>query len=85
MLLIDEPSNFIQMDSKEEILHKFGKHLTFLRQQKNLSIRELAEASGLEYGQVQQIEEGRINLLFTTIVSLADALELPPEELLQTL
>lgn len=73
------------MDSMAESLRKFGEHLTFLRQQKSLSIAQLAEMADLEYQQLKEIEEGRINVLFTTIVSLSDALDIPPEDLLETL
>jgi len=70
------------MDRKEEALRQFGRHLAALRQQKNLSIRELADAAGLEFRQVQQIEEGKVNLLFTTLIALAKGLKVTPDQLL---
>jgi transcriptional regulator with XRE-family HTH domain len=71
------------MDRKEEALRQFGQRLAALRQQKNLSIRELADAAGLESRQVQQIEEGKVNLLFTTLLALARGLEITPDQLLE--
>lgn len=73
------------MDSREEYLRKFGDHLTFLRQQKGLSIAQLAEMADLECDQLREIEEGKINVLFTTIHCLSQALDVPPEDLLETL
>jgi transcriptional regulator with XRE-family HTH domain len=73
------------MQRREEILRQFGKQVTFLRKQKKLSIRELARAANLEWPQVQNIEAGKVNLLFTTIISLARGLDVPPEKLLSSL
>lgn len=70
------------MDKKEEIKIAFGKHLQKLRVEKQLSIRALANCSGLEYSQVQRIENGKVNLALTTIFSLAEGLDLSPQELL---
>ena len=62
---------------------RFASHLTRLRQEKGLSIRQLAATSGLEYSQVQRIEKGKVNLAFTTLVALAQGLELDLHELLE--
>lgn len=70
---------------KDVALHKFGRRLAALRCQKKLSVRELAIASGLTSRQIEQIEAGKVNLLFTTIVALARGLGVDPEELLETL
>jgi transcriptional regulator with XRE-family HTH domain len=73
------------MDSKEEIFRKFGRQLALLRNQKNLSVRELAASALLYESQVRQIEAGEVDVLFTTILSLAKALDVEPAELLQVL
>jgi len=70
---------------KDVALRKFGRRLAALRRQKRLSVRELAARSGLTGRQIEQIEAGKINLLFTTIVALARGLGVDPEELLETL
>ena len=70
---------------KDVALRKFGQRLAALRRQKRLSVRELAARSGLTGRQIEQIEAGKINLLFTTIVALARGLGVDPEELLETL
>lgn len=73
------------MDRNEKALHKFGLHLAALRQQKNLSIRELASRSGLDHRQIGRIEAGKVNILFSTILALARGLGITPEELLESL
>ena len=70
------------MTNKEKILARFAVHLTRLRREKGYSIRELAAASGLEYSQVQRIEKGKVNLAFTTLVALAQGLDMDLSSLL---
>ena len=71
------------MTSKEKILARFATHLTKLRKEKGLSIRQLAAASGLEYSQIQRIEKGKVNFAFTTLVALAQGLEVDFPTLLE--
>lgn len=71
------------MNNREKILIRFATNLTKLRQAKGLSIRQLAAASGLEYSQIQRIEKGKVNLAFTTLVALAQGLEVDVYVLLQ--
>ncbi|HTI07727.1 MAG TPA: helix-turn-helix transcriptional regulator [Puia sp.] len=73
------------MDRKEKVLQKFGKRLTLLRKEKDLTTRELAASAGLEYRQVLQIEAGKTNLLFTTIMALCKGLEVTPDKLFEAL
>ena len=61
---------------------RFAPHLTKLRQDKGLSIRQLAATSGLEYSQIQRIEKGKVNFAFTTLIALAQGLEVDLHELL---
>ena len=77
--------NFYYMDRNESALQKFGQHLAGLREQKNLSVRELASRSGLAHRQISRIEAGKVNILFTTILALARGLGITPEELLESL
>jgi len=73
------------MDRREKVLHKFGLRLAVLRKEKNLSIAELASAAGLRSQQVRRIEDGEVDLLFTTILSLARGLGINPDELLASI
>lgn len=70
------------MESKEIIKKKFADNLKELREKKSISIRELSLRSNLEYSQVQRIEKGKVNLSLTTIIALADGLEVHPKKLL---
>lgn len=69
------------MESKDVILQKFGGAILEAAKEKDLSLRKLAAASGLEYSQVQRIAKGKVNLALTTIVSLCEGLEISPSEL----
>lgn len=71
------------MNNRDKILTRFAANLTKLRQAKGLSIRQLAAASGLEYSQIQRIEKGKVNLAFTTLVALAQGLDVDVQALLQ--
>lgn len=73
------------MNDKEKILLKFGNHLKKLREEKGISIRELASSSALEYSQVQRIEKGKVNFAFSTLIALAEGLGLHVSELLSGL
>ena len=71
------------MTPKEKALSKFAAHLKKLREAQEISIRELAVRSDLEYSQVQRIEKGKVNLSLTTILALADGLNVTPDILLK--
>lgn len=71
------------MTAKENALAKFAAHLTKLRDAQGISIREMAARSDLEYSQVQRIEKGKVNTALTTLLALADGLNLSPDELLK--
>jgi transcriptional regulator with XRE-family HTH domain len=67
---------------KEKALLKFANHLNTLREEQGISIRELASRSALEYSQVQRVLKGKVNVALTTVISLADGLNISPSELL---
>jgi transcriptional regulator with XRE-family HTH domain len=62
---------------RKQILKEFGKNLKRIRKEKKIALRELAAMAEMEHSQISKIEAGTINLTLTTIVSLADALEVP--------
>lgn len=70
------------MDKKEKIKLDFANNLQRLRNEKNLSIRGLANSAGLEYSQVQRIESGKVNVALSTIFSLAEGLGVEASQLL---
>ena len=71
------------MTAKEKALSRFAANLKKLREAQGISIRELAARSDLEYSQVQRIEKGKVNIAFTTILALADGLDISPDLLLK--
>jgi transcriptional regulator with XRE-family HTH domain len=73
------------MDRSEMALRKFGRRLTELREQKELTVRDLAKRSALDARQISRIEAGKVNILFSTILALARGLGITPEELLESL
>ena len=75
----------VLMDQKDEVLKKFGRYLTALREEKKMTIQELATATGLTSHQLRRIEVGEVDILFTTVVMLSRGLDITPGELLQSL
>jgi transcriptional regulator with XRE-family HTH domain len=73
------------MERKEELLQKFGKRVTECRKKKGITVRELAEAAGLDIRQVQKVEAGKLNFHLSTVMALAAGLGVSPADLLQTL
>ncbi|TDE09566.1 helix-turn-helix domain-containing protein [Dyadobacter psychrotolerans] len=64
------------MESKVENQLKFASAVLQAAKEKNLSLRKLSAASGLEYSQVQRICKGKVNLALSTIVALSEGLEI---------
>lgn len=57
---------------------KVGERLRALRQERNLSLAELAEASDLSKGHLSSIEHGLAAITIQTILRVAKGLGLPP-------
>jgi transcriptional regulator with XRE-family HTH domain len=73
------------MDKNQEVLRKFGERISLLRRERNLSIQDLAAASGLEAANIEEIEAGKVNFLLTSFHSLAVGLAIDPEKLLESI
>lgn len=67
---------------KKEITKEFGNTLKKVRRQRKISLRNLAAMTELEHAHISRIEAGQINPTLTTIVFLANALEVSPRDLL---
>ncbi len=63
-------------------LKKFGRRLEQLRTMKDLSLRDLSYACDIDNSKISKIEKGQINITFTTIVQLAEALEVSVSDLM---
>ena len=68
----------------EKLLQLIGKHIKNLRLQKKQSLNEFAYKSLLITSATQsRIENGLVDLKFSTLIKIANALDLTPSELLE--
>lgn len=67
---------------KTEVRIEFGKRLRAKRQERGLTLEALAEKADLAISYVASVERGERNLGLENIVSLAQALNISPSELL---
>lgn len=61
---------------------QFGEHLKKLREDHNISLRELSARCELDSSKISKIENGKTNLQLSSIFELAKGLEIEPKELL---
>lgn len=71
------------MDAKKErILKQFGENIRDFRKKKGLSQDEVVlNSDHITKGTISDIENGKRNLSFTTLIDLAKGLEVHPKEL----
>jgi transcriptional regulator with XRE-family HTH domain len=69
-------------DKDKKRLQKFAAHLARLREEKGLSQRALSARCRVDFGKISKIENGKANLVVTTLIELAGGLEVHPRELL---
>ncbi len=70
------------MDRQEDALRKLGRRLRALREEKGLSIADLASLTALEHNDINSMEAGELDIPLTTIFALARALGTTPAQLL---
>jgi transcriptional regulator with XRE-family HTH domain len=71
-------------DSDKKKLKILGANIKRLREGKQLSLRELSYACNIDNSKISKIEKGGVNITFTTLIQLAEALEIHPSEILNT-
>ncbi|WP_121355731.1 helix-turn-helix domain-containing protein [Flavisolibacter nicotianae] len=71
-------------DSDKKNLEKLGANIKRLREAKGFSLRQLSNSCHVDNSKIAKIEKGQINVTFTTLMQLANALEVHPSELLNT-
>lgn len=71
-------------ESDKKYLNILGANIKRLREAKGLSLRQLSYACNIDNSKIAKIEKGQINITFTTLLQLANALEMHPSELLNT-
>jgi transcriptional regulator with XRE-family HTH domain len=64
----------------EKYCKAFGAQLRKLREEKGISMRQLALQADMEYSQLSKIERGVINTTISTVHALADALDIPERD-----
>ncbi|RZL17271.1 MAG: XRE family transcriptional regulator [Pedobacter sp.] len=65
-----------------DIQRKFGENLKKIRMQKGLSLRALAARCDIDDSNISKIENGYYNIRLSTLLQLAKALDILPNELL---
>ncbi len=63
-------------------LERFGSHLKKMRIKKGMSIRELSSRCDVDYAKISKLENNKANLTLTTLLELAEGLDIHPKELL---
>ncbi|WP_312422594.1 helix-turn-helix transcriptional regulator [Epilithonimonas sp.] len=59
----------------------FGKRVQALREEKQLSLRQLAQNCEIDYSDISKIEKGLRNIQMSTILELSKGLDVIPQEL----
>lgn len=67
--------------ASERFLILFGKQLRKLRDERNLSYRELAQRCNVDYSDISKIEKGQIKIQLPTVYNLSVGLEVHPKKL----
>jgi transcriptional regulator with XRE-family HTH domain len=70
---------------ESEALAQFGRRIAALRAARRMSQERLAELAGLHRTYIGTIERGEPNLALLNVISLADALDVDPGELVRDL
>jgi transcriptional regulator with XRE-family HTH domain len=80
-----KPPNPAKRDggAKDPDLAAFGTHLRTLREAAGLTQEGLAEASGLHWTYIGQVERGERNLTYKSLLRLAHGLGIEPKRLVQ--
>lgn len=66
---------------KEKFQNLFGSRLKFLREERGLSLREVAQNCDLDYSDIGKYEKGEVSVQLKTIYELAKGLNVHPKEL----
>lgn len=70
-------------DLDKEVLKLFGDHLKSLKLAKMLTYRKMSLNCNIDYGDIQKISNGKINITILTLIELANALDVEPKLLLE--
>ena len=65
----------------KKLITAFGKRVRKLRQERKLSMRHFADLANVDYTQIARIETGKVNTTISTAYAIAQALDIPLNEL----
>ena len=65
----------------KKLITTFGKRVRKLRQERKLSMRHFADLANVDYTQIARIETGKVNTTISTAYAIAQALDIPLNEL----
>jgi len=65
------------MASDEQRLKNLGQKIKQVRNEKGLSLADVAEKFGFEKSRLSRVEAGKVNITVKTLFKLSDALEVP--------
>ena len=74
----EQYQNAIEKALEDVTLSTIGEKIKWLRKNKKISQRELAQKTGLSIGSIQGYEQGRYNPKLEIVLKIADALEISP-------
>jgi len=70
----------LQSDESTD-LKLFGENLRRIRNEKDITMQQLANQAEIELSQIYRIESGKINPKLTTLLKIAKGLNVPPADL----
>ena len=70
--------------NKEEVVKVVGENIRRLRKERGLSQEELSEDSNITPGYLSDVENNKKSVSLETLVSIANALQVSPSELLRS-
>lgn len=72
----------IMKEKDKKRLKKFAAQLRKIRKKKGLTVRELSSRCDVDYAKISKLENNKVNLTLTTLIELAEGLEVHPKILL---
>ena len=72
---------WVKHEANKAFLQAFGEHLRKLREERELSIRQLAAQCDIEHSQIYRIETGEINTTISMVQKIAEGLEISHHDL----
>lgn len=78
--MLPDTGSMKEKDKKR--LKKIAAQLVKLRKKRGISQRELSSRCDVDYGKISKLENNKANLTVTTLIELAEGLEVHPRDIL---